>query len=78
MKSLYENITVAEVKDILYETATDLGEEGKDIYFGYGLLNTGAAIKETYERFIKRISIPFLVVFPSIFLIFILKKYKKK
>jgi hypothetical protein len=50
MKSVMRNITVDDVKEILFQTATDLGDSGKDDYFGYGMLNTAAAVQETYNR----------------------------
>ncbi len=80
MKSLYENITIEEVKEILFDTATDLGEEGKDSYFGYGLLNVGKAIQETYERFCKteKINLPIIVILPAIFIIVLIKKKTNK
>ncbi len=46
MKSLNNSLNVNEIRDILHKTAIDLGEDGKDIYFGYGLLNASAAVKE--------------------------------
>ena len=39
------SLTVDEVKNILYSTATDIGTEGKDNYFGYGLVNAEKALK---------------------------------
>ena len=35
----------AEVRELLAATATDLGEEGKDNYYGYGLVNASAALE---------------------------------
>lgn len=35
----------AEVRGILDSTATDLGDEGKDIYFGNGLVNASAVLE---------------------------------
>ncbi|MHA1222084.1 MAG: S8 family serine peptidase [Candidatus Heimdallarchaeaceae archaeon] len=46
MKSVNNDLSVEEIRDILHRTATDLGEPGKDIYFGYGLLNVSAALNE--------------------------------
>ncbi|MDR1778991.1 MAG: GBS Bsp-like repeat-containing protein [Clostridiales Family XIII bacterium] len=40
------NLTAAQAVDILYSTATDLGTPGKDIYFGYGLVNAEAAVQK--------------------------------
>ncbi len=44
------NLTVDEVKEILYSTATDIGEEGKDDYFGYGLVNAGKALEAVNDK----------------------------
>ncbi|MBE6049301.1 MAG: hypothetical protein E7214_01215 [Clostridium sp.] len=38
------NLTVDQVKSILYNTAVDLGTKGKDIYYGYGRVNAQAAL----------------------------------
>ncbi len=35
----------AEVREILAATATDLGDEGRDIYYGNGLVNASAALE---------------------------------
>ncbi len=43
--SLNPNLTVDEVKEALYNTATDLGEEGRDDYYGYGKVNAPAALQ---------------------------------
>ncbi|WP_440953231.1 S8 family serine peptidase [Methanococcoides sp. FTZ1] len=34
----------AEVRERLHDTATDMGDSGKDIYYGYGLVNASAAV----------------------------------
>ncbi len=39
------NLTPEKVADILYATATDLGERGKDDQFGYGKVNVAAAVQ---------------------------------
>lgn len=39
-------LTNEEVKKLLFKTAKDLGEEGYDIEYGYGLVNAYKAIKE--------------------------------
>lgn len=46
MKSLNKSITLEQVRDILHTTAYDIGIPGRDIYFGYGMLNATAAILE--------------------------------
>jgi len=38
-----------EVRDILQSTATDLGSEGKDWYFGYGLVNAYNAVQKSSD-----------------------------
>ena len=44
MRSLNYSLTVDEIKDILYRSASDLGDPGKDIYYGHGLLNASKAV----------------------------------
>jgi len=41
------NLTAIEIKTILRQTATDLGDPGKDDIFGYGLINPAAALNTT-------------------------------
>ncbi len=50
MKSINYTMSIAEIREILHETADDLGDEGKDDYFGYGMVNATAAVLETYYR----------------------------
>lgn len=45
-KSMKPEITTAEFKDILMNTSIDLGTEGRDDYYGYGLLDCEAAVKK--------------------------------
>ncbi|MCE7741746.1 MAG: S8 family serine peptidase [Candidatus Heimdallarchaeota archaeon] len=49
MRSLNHSLTVDEIKHILYESATDLGDPGKDIYFGHGLLNASKAVRAVLD-----------------------------
>ncbi len=53
--SVNPNLTRTEVENILFSTATDLGDAGKDNTYGYGKLNVYAAlleaIKTRNERF---------------------------
>jgi len=44
------DLTVQEVKDILYETAVDLGTAGDDNSYGHGLVNAYAAVLLAEER----------------------------
>lgn len=37
-------LTSTQVESILFSTATDLGSAGRDIYFGYGRVDAGAAV----------------------------------
>jgi len=46
MWSVNPELTINEVRDILYATAQDLGAEGRDNVYGYGLLDAGAAVAE--------------------------------
>ncbi len=43
--SIAPHLSPAEVREILIQSADELGEEGKDIVYGYGLLNIEAAVK---------------------------------
>lgn len=47
MKSVKPSLSVAEVKNILYSTATDKGAAGYDPYYGNGLVNADLVIQET-------------------------------
>lgn len=50
MRSINYTMSVSEIREILHETADDLGDEGKDDLFGYGMVNATAAVLETYYR----------------------------
>lgn len=41
-------LTPAEVETILFETATDLGSAGNDIYFGHGRVDAAAAVQAAF------------------------------
>lgn len=45
MMSANPNLTNAEIEKLLYANVDDLGAAGWDKYFGYGRVNTGAAVK---------------------------------
>ena len=49
MRSLNYSLTVNEIRDILHKSATDLGDPGRDIYFGYGLLNALKAVRAVLD-----------------------------
>ncbi len=44
LKSKHLSLTNRVIKEILYRSATDIGEPGKDERFGHGLLNADAAV----------------------------------
>lgn len=44
MKQANSSISVSEISNALYSTATDLGASGWDKYYGFGLINVPAAI----------------------------------
>ncbi len=49
--SVNSTIPIEEIRSILHETCTDLGSVGKDDYFGYGLLNASAALKNVTNTY---------------------------
>lgn len=55
IKSIDYDMTPEEIDEILKKTATDIGEEGKDNYTGYGLLNTGLAVQLAIYRSYKNV-----------------------
>ena len=50
MLSVNPDLTPAEVRDILQETAEDLGKPGRDRYYGYGRVNAKRAVAEALSR----------------------------
>ncbi len=68
MKSIYRTLDVEEIREILHQTATDLGEDGRDLYYGYGLINASKAMEETKERWNKLVTKRYLILIPSILL----------
>jgi hypothetical protein len=44
-------VTNAQVRDILLRTATDIGEPGRDVTFGFGLINMVAALAELQRMY---------------------------
>ena len=49
--SVNSTIPIEEIRTILHEACTDLGSVGKDDYFGYGLLNVSAALRNVTETY---------------------------
>jgi subtilisin family serine protease len=48
MKSVNNSLSLDDIREILQDTATDLGDAGKDNYFGYGMLNASAALEALF------------------------------
>jgi thermitase len=46
IRSANKDLTNEEVMQIMRETASDAGETGRDIYFGYGIIDVVAALKK--------------------------------
>ncbi|PWI48224.1 hypothetical protein CEE45_07905 [Candidatus Heimdallarchaeota archaeon B3_Heim] len=51
MLSLNPVLTTEEIRMILHESSVDLGEEGKDLIYGYGLLNITSALERVVSNF---------------------------
>jgi subtilisin family serine protease len=72
MLSTNPNLTEAQVRTILQNTATDMGPQGFDNTFGYGRLNAGAAMREVASQLIVGVTpifvIPRLSLFKTYFL----------
>ena len=45
MMAAQPTLTNVEIEKLLYASATDLGAAGRDVYFGYGRVNAGAAVQ---------------------------------
>jgi thermitase len=45
MMSANPNLSSAQIESLLFSSATDLGAAGRDIYFGYGRVNSEAAVR---------------------------------
>lgn len=52
IRALNPNLKADQVKDIIVRTAADLGPQGKDPYYGAGLINVSEALKiaQTYQQ----------------------------
>ena len=75
IRSANPQLTNVEVMDIMRQTATDLGEPGKDIYFGYGQIDIARALAQAVQD--KR-SLTFWEQWFERELDSIAKKYKKQ
>lgn len=49
-KSVKPELTHQEFEQLLTETCDDIGDEGKDIYFGNGLVNAGACVEKLVKE----------------------------
>lgn len=49
MKTLNDSLSIAEIRDILHKSATDIGDEGFDLFTGYGLLNVSKAVRAVVD-----------------------------
>lgn len=49
IKSRYPQLSNEDIRERLRNTAVDLGKEGKDDYYGYGLVNAYAALKSIFD-----------------------------
>ena len=45
MMAAQPTLTNVQIEKLLYSSATDLGTAGRDVYFGYGRVNAGAAVQ---------------------------------
>ncbi len=45
MMSANPSLSSSQIESLLYSTATDLGAAGRDVYFGYGRVNSEAAVR---------------------------------
>ena len=49
-KSMKHNLTLAEIQELMYSTATDLGTPGRDDYYGYGAVNMEKMVTKLYNQ----------------------------
>jgi len=54
LKSRYPSLRAEEIRSVLQSSAIDLGRTGRDIYYGYGLLNAPAALKASDEYTLQK------------------------
>ncbi len=54
-----EDLGPSEIRNILSSTAIDLGQPGKDIYYGHGLVNAYAAVKAALDESQNPVLYPF-------------------
>ena len=82
MKSLNYSLSVSEIRDILHQSATDLGDLGPDELTGYGLLNVSKAVRAVLGMSDllppDDSSYQFLAIFPILAVITIIVIKKRK
>ena len=82
MKSLNDSLSVAEIRDILHKSATDLGDPGHDVQTGYGLLNVFRAVQAVLDPSILlhpfNSSYQFLTILPILTIITIVIYRRRK
>jgi len=59
MKNNYPALSAEEIRSLLQSSATDLGRTGRDIYYGYGLVNAPAALKAASDLSLQKTLIAF-------------------
>ena len=59
IKNAYPGMSSEEIRSLLQSSATDLGRTGRDIYYGYGLLNAPAAMKAAEDLTLQKTLIAF-------------------
>jgi len=77
MRTLNYSLTVTEIKDLLYRSATDIGTKGKDDYYGHGLLNAALAVKAVEDSSVLE-KTSFFIIFPSLSLFVLALIYNRK
>ncbi len=78
MRSLNYSLTVEEIKDILYRSATDIGSKGKDVFFGHGLLNAALALEAVLDPEVLNTNSYLVFSALSIFVIALVYRRKKR
>ncbi len=59
IKNQYPGLSAEEIRTLLQSSATDLGRTGRDIYYGYGLINAPAALKAASDLSLQKTLIAF-------------------
>ena len=79
IKAVDNSFGLKEVRKIIQRTCIDLGDSGKDTYFGYGMVNASAAIIEAKRVVTEGLpGYPILLTMFTIFIIGTIKLTKKR